>query len=158
MVTESLISNGVSSCFPSRPRSLPMDRMDVLRLLLRHSQDLSEDKRKGVRRLKWRLHEGSWEEWACCGRERLWPRPKLHKWVLNFYDKDQQLSSSSVHLRSLEEYPVLQCKLRRQQVHSWDEDLHPDQPKPTRQHHLRKPTDSQNRRLKVPAKQHRLHR
>ena len=74
-----------------------MDRLDVLQLLLRHTPARSEDERKGVRGLRWRLQEGSWHKWGHfnrSGKGGLWRWPTVHKWVLILHGRDDTILSA----------------------------------------------------------------
>ena len=80
-------SNGVSSCFPWRDRSLPMDRVDVLRLLLRHTPAPSEDERKGDEQILWPWLKTNWVHFNKCARGTMRCWSTLHKWVLIIHKK-----------------------------------------------------------------------
>ena len=64
---------------------MPMDRVDVLRLLLRHTQGRSEDQRKGIKQILWewpRPWSGtSWVSFNKYRRRTVRCRPTVHTWV-----------------------------------------------------------------------------
>ena len=76
-------SNGISSRWWARP--LPVDRVDVLRLLLRHTTGCSENQGKGIKQILWEWpRPWSGTEWVSFNKYRrrtVRCRPTVHTWV-----------------------------------------------------------------------------
>ena len=68
--------------YPWRERSLPMDRVDVLQLLLRLTQAPSEDERKGDKQILRPRLKINWVLFNQCARGTVRRGSKVHRWVL----------------------------------------------------------------------------